>query len=162
MFIAHKNSLVNTFLSAYPPKPCTGKCNHYYGNQPRQNVHLPEPCCEQKYPCFCCLGCGATGPQGPAGQIANFADFYALMPPDNAATVAPGTDVSFPQDGPNSGAGITRIGPSSFNLTQIGSYQILFQVSGTASKECHRGLAFCTERSISSMIYSSVPPSNWR
>ena len=25
------------------------------------------------------------------------------MPPDNAATVAPGTDVSFPQDGPNSG-----------------------------------------------------------
>ena len=26
------------------------------------------------------------------------------MPPDNVATVAPGTDVSFPQDGPNSGA----------------------------------------------------------
>lgn len=26
------------------------------------------------------------------------------MPPDNAASVAPGTDVSFPQDGPNSGA----------------------------------------------------------
>lgn len=25
-----------------------------------------------------------------------FADFYALMPPDNAATVAHGTDVSFP------------------------------------------------------------------
>lgn len=47
----------------------------------------------------------------------NFADFYALMPPDNAATVAPGTDVSFPQDGPNSGASIPRTGPSSFNLT---------------------------------------------
>lgn len=61
----------------------------------------------------------------------NFADFYALMPPDNAATVAPGTDVSFPQDGPNSGADIARTGPSSFNLAQIGTYQVLFQVSVT-------------------------------
>ncbi len=52
------------------------------------------------------------------------------MPPDNAATVAPGTDVSFPQDGPNSGSGgITRTGPSSFNLSEIGIYQVLFQVS---------------------------------
>lgn len=50
------------------------------------------------------------------------------MPPDNAATVAPGTDVSFPQDGPNSGAGIARIGANSFNLGEIGTYQILFQV----------------------------------
>lgn len=50
------------------------------------------------------------------------------MPPDNAATVAPGTDVSFPQDGPNSGSGISRLGASSFNLAEIGSYQILFQV----------------------------------
>lgn len=40
------------------------------------------------------------------------------MPPDNAATVAPGTDVGFPQDGPNSGATITRIGPDSFDLAQ--------------------------------------------
>ncbi len=59
----------------------------------------------------------------------NFADFYALMPPDNAATGAPGTDVSFPQDGPSSGSGIARTGPSSFNLAQIGPYQVLFQVS---------------------------------
>lgn len=51
------------------------------------------------------------------------------MPPDNAATVAPGTDVSFPQDGPNSGAAISRLGASSFNLAEIGTYQILFQVS---------------------------------
>jgi len=63
--------------------------------------------------------------------VINFADFYALMPPDNAATVAPGTDVSFPQDGPNSGADIARTGPSSFNLAQIGTYQVLFQVSVT-------------------------------
>lgn len=51
------------------------------------------------------------------------------MPPDNAATVALGTDVSFPQDGPTSGTTITRMSSSSFNLSAIGSYQILFQVS---------------------------------
>ncbi len=51
------------------------------------------------------------------------------MPPDNAATVAPGTDVSFPQDGPNSGTDISRTGPDSFNLAIIGTYQILFEVS---------------------------------
>ena len=74
---------------------------------------------------------GETDPAGPAGGVLNFADFYALMPPGNSATVAPGTDVSFPQDGPNGGSGIVRTDPSSFNLTLIGSYQILFQVSVT-------------------------------
>ncbi len=74
---------------------------------------------------------GPVGPQGPAGGVLNYADFFALMPPDNAATVAPGTDVSFPQDGPNSGTDIARTGPSSFNLAQIGTYQVLFQVSVT-------------------------------
>ena len=39
------------------------------------------------------------GETGPAGGVLNYADFYALMPPDNTASVAPGTDVSFPQDG---------------------------------------------------------------
>ena len=60
---------------------------------------------------------GETGPTGPSGGILNYADFYALMPSDNAATVAPVTDVSFPQDGPNSGVSITRTGVSSFNLS---------------------------------------------
>ena len=72
---------------------------------------------------------GSVGPQGPVGGVLNYADFYALMPPDNAATVAPGTDVSFPQDGPNSGTGIARTGASSFSLAQIGTYQILFELS---------------------------------
>lgn len=66
--------------------------------------------------------------RGPAGGVLDFADFYALMPPDNAATVAPGTDVSFPQDGPNSGTSIARTGASSFNLSEIGTYQIYFNV----------------------------------
>ncbi|MDF2547335.1 MAG: hypothetical protein K0R93_2233, partial [Anaerosolibacter sp.] len=72
---------------------------------------------------------GPTGATGPAGGVLNFADFFALMPSDNAATVAPGTDVSFPQDGPTSGAAIARTGPSTFNLAEIGTYQVLFQVS---------------------------------
>ena len=42
--------------------------------------------------------------------------------------MSPGTDVSFPQDGPNSGSDIARIGDDSFNLSQIGTYQVLFQV----------------------------------
>ena len=63
-----------------------------------------------------------------------FADFYALMPPDNAATIAPGTDVQFPQNGPTSGTGvITRAGAGTFNLSAIGTYQIMFQVSVTES-----------------------------
>ena len=73
---------------------------------------------------------GTTGASGTGG-ILNFADFYALMPPDNSATVAPGTDVSFPQDGPNSGSDIARTGPSSFNLGPIGTYQVLFNVGVT-------------------------------
>lgn len=72
---------------------------------------------------------GPIGPAGPAGSVLGYADFYALMPPDNTATVAPGTDVSFPQDGPNSGTGITRTSNSSFNLSEIGTYLVEFFVS---------------------------------
>ena len=96
-------------------------------------------CCNIKT--ICCFGAtgprGATGPTGPAGGptgpagtsgILNYADFYALMPGDNAATVVPGTDVSFPQNRPISGTDISRTSASSFNLGLIGTYQILFQV----------------------------------
>ncbi|MTI61917.1 MAG: collagen-like protein [Firmicutes bacterium] len=78
---------------------------------------------------------GDIGPTGPEGGILAFADFYALMPPDNAATVAVGSDVSFPQDGPISGTAITRINDSSFNLAEIGTYKILFQVSVTEAAQ---------------------------
>ncbi len=71
---------------------------------------------------------GPAGPQGIPGGVLNFADFYALMPPDNAATVAPGTDVSFPQNGPISSTDITRLDDSSFSLAEIGTYQIFFNV----------------------------------
>ncbi|MEO8847856.1 MAG: collagen-like protein [Casimicrobiaceae bacterium] len=77
---------------------------------------------------------GAQGPQGPAGGIADYADFYALMPPDNAATVSAGGDVQFPQDGPNSGT-ITRVSASQFLLPAIGVYQVMFQVSASEAAQ---------------------------
>ena len=71
---------------------------------------------------------GEPGPAGPAGGVLNYADFYALMPPDNPNTVTPGIDVSFPRDG-NTSSGITRISNSSFSLSEIGTYFVTFEVS---------------------------------
>jgi len=75
---------------------------------------------------------GTAGSAGPSGGLKDYADFYALMPCDNAATVAPGTDVSFPQNGPAlAGTNITRDDSSAsvFTLGVIGTYQVMFQVS---------------------------------
>ena len=74
---------------------------------------------------------GPAGPQGPAGTVLAYADFFALMPGDNADAVAPGADISFPQTGPVGGSSIARLSDSSFTLTSVGTYQILFQVSVT-------------------------------
>lgn len=60
----------------------------------------------------------------------SFGDFFALMPGDNAATVAPGTPVSFPQNGAL-GGGVTRTNATTFVLPNIGTYQVFFQVSVT-------------------------------
>lgn len=49
------------------------------------------------------------------------------MPPDNAATVAPGADVNFPHDGPTSGT-IVRTGASTFILPAVGTYRVAFSV----------------------------------
>lgn len=72
---------------------------------------------------------GPTGPTGTTGSVGSFADFYAMMPGDNAATICLGCAVQFPQDGPSSGSGISRINFSSFNLSNVGTYSISFQVS---------------------------------
>ncbi len=62
------------------------------------------------------------------GGVLAFAEFYALMPGDNAATVAPGTAVAFPQDGPLSGT-IARLSSNQFQLSDIGVYMVSWQVS---------------------------------
>ncbi len=74
----------------------------------------------------------ATGLQGITGATGNsintYAEFYALMPTDNAATIAIGAPVLFPRDGPTDGV-ITRISAGTFQLTDVGTYQVFFQVS---------------------------------
>ncbi|MGM0633513.1 MAG: hypothetical protein ACQETO_10115 [Pseudomonadota bacterium] len=77
---------------------------------------------------------GEQGPQGVAGTggLERFGHFYALMPPDNAMTVALGADIQFPQDGPlSANGGIARKGASdsAFVLAEIGFYEVSWQVS---------------------------------
>lgn len=77
---------------------------------------------------------GATGPAGPPGpsgaSVSNeSALFFALMPPDNAATVGIGQDVDFPQDGPTTTTGIIRAGADSFVLATPGVYRVTYHVS---------------------------------
>jgi hypothetical protein len=78
---------------------------------------------------------GATGPLGPS----SYAEFFALMPPDNAATVAAGSAVQFPQNGPQSGT-IVRAGPSTFTLTNAGTYRVAFSVSVTEAGQLQLSL----------------------
>lgn len=70
---------------------------------------------------------GATGASGTNGVFA-FADFYALMPSDNAATVGVGAAVLFPQNGPTDGV-ISRSSAGQFNLPTIGTYLVNWQLS---------------------------------
>ena len=53
------------------------------------------------------------------------------MPPDNTDPVAPGADVSFPQNGPIANTDIGRISESEFLLNTIGTYLISFRVGVT-------------------------------
>jgi hypothetical protein len=78
---------------------------------------------------------GDIGPKGEIGApgiprinaIINFADFYSIMPPDNTATIAPGSSVEFSTVGPIQGS-ITQINNTQFKLSDIGFYEISFQV----------------------------------
>ena len=72
---------------------------------------------------------GFTGPTGLPGTpgIVAFGNFFALATAIGA-TVAAGTPVPFPLDGPTSGD-ILRVGPGEFALPDPGTYQILFQAS---------------------------------
>jgi hypothetical protein len=72
---------------------------------------------------------GATGPAG-SGGLSQYAEFYSLMPVDNAATVAVGAAVGFPQDGPHAGD-VARIWTGAFVLPNIGTYRVAFSVSVT-------------------------------
>jgi hypothetical protein len=81
---------------------------------------------------------GTTGATGPSGT-SEFAEFYALMPPDNLATVAPGSDVDFPQSGPTSGS-ITRASIDTFTLPTADTYRVAFSVSVTEAGQLQLAL----------------------
>ena len=75
---------------------------------------------------------GPTGPQGPigpAGSFLGYADFYALMPADNADPIAPGEDVAFPEQSFIGSTSITRTSDSSFTFTEAGIYLVLFNAA---------------------------------
>lgn len=67
--------------------------------------------------------------QGEPGTKINVSNFYALMPGDNSATIAPGAPIEFPNDGVTNNTVITRITATRFNLATVGIYEIFFQVS---------------------------------
>jgi hypothetical protein len=78
---------------------------------------------------------GVAGPAGPVAPPVPLGDPRPLpssspsLPP---TTVAPGAAVSFSQDGPVDASGtIARTGPSSFDLANIGTYEVSFEVSVT-------------------------------
>lgn len=76
-------------------------------------------------PVFCDIANGG----GAGGGAASFAHFFALMPGDNADTVASNTAIDFPQDGAFLGADITRASASQFTIVTTGYYRITSQVS---------------------------------
>jgi hypothetical protein len=53
------------------------------------------------------------------------------MPPDNAATIAVGADVAFPNNGPATSAQTVRITSTTFALATPGVYRVTFQVPVT-------------------------------
>jgi hypothetical protein len=57
-----------------------------------------------------------------------FADFYALLPPDDDDPIAPGDAVAFPRDNITSGTNIGRLSDTEFTLLDPGIYQVQFQI----------------------------------
>ena len=74
---------------------------------------------------------GFQGNQGLQGVGGAAAEFFAVMPPDNAATVAAGAAVAFPENGSNTALCVVRLTSSLFQLSNIGTYEVSFQVSVT-------------------------------
>jgi hypothetical protein len=62
------------------------------------------------------------------GGAVPFADFYALMPPDNPSVITSYMAIAFPRTTITNSI-ITRINSSQFNLPDIATYEVTFQVS---------------------------------
>ena len=75
---------------------------------------------------------GPVGPQGPIGGALNYADFYALMPTDNADPIAPSGAVEFPRIGVSDGV-ILQSSDTEIALTEVGTYLVSFTLPLTQS-----------------------------
>ena len=78
---------------------------------------------------------GPIGPEGPAGTVLAFADFYALLPPDNPEPITPGNAVAFPQNGVTSANNIGRLSDTQFTLLDPGIYLVQFQIPVTGDSQ---------------------------
>ena len=77
--------------------------------------------------------------------IANFAEFFALMPGDNASTIAINGPIGFPQAGPAStSTSITALSQYSFQLGPAGIYEVSWQVSVTEAGQ----VVVCADNSL--------------
>jgi hypothetical protein len=63
------------------------------------------------------------------GGVLSYADFYALMPDDNATPITPGSDVAFPQNGIIANANIGRTSDTEFLLNTAGTYLIMWNAT---------------------------------
>ena len=82
---------------------------------------------------------GIIGASGPSGTVLAFAHFYALMPPDNAATILQGDAIEFPHDGQSKG-GITRFSNREFELQEPGIYFVKWHANLTEAGQLVLGL----------------------
>jgi hypothetical protein len=85
---------------------------------------------------FVCNGTSSGG--GGTGGGGTWGFFYALMPPDNADTVAAASPVDFPRE--LGASTITRASASDFILPAIGVYEVSWQVSVTEAGQLVLGL----------------------
>jgi len=76
--------------------------------------------------------------QGGTGGTGTYGYFYALMPPDNADTVAAASAVDFPRELGTST--ISRASASEFILPEIGVYEVSWQVSVSEAGQLVLGL----------------------
>jgi hypothetical protein len=65
--------------------------------------------------------------------VLSYADFYALVPPDNADPIIPGDDIAFPRNGVIANTNIGRSSDTAFILGAVGTYLVLFTVPVTES-----------------------------
>ena len=73
---------------------------------------------------------GATGPTGATGfNEIDYADFYALVPPDEFPGIVGGGDAYFPQTlTPSNGAILIDVTGTLATLVDVGTYQVLYQM----------------------------------